>query len=60
MFDSYKRNFILNRMGYFSFQYEHRMTETVTYRRCYEDYVINVFKDILVTYIENQIHLRRK
>ena len=60
MLESYRINFILNTMGYFSFQYEHRMMETVTYRKCYEDYVINVFKDILVTYIENQIHLRRK
>ena len=60
MLESYRINFILNTMGYFSFQYEHRMMETVTYRKCYEDYVINVFKDILVTYIENQIHLRKQ
>ena len=60
MFDSYKRNFILNTMGYFSFQYTERMMEKVTYRTCYEDYVINVLKDILVAYIEHQIHLRRK
>ena len=60
MFDSYKRNFILNTMGYFSFQYTEKMMEKVTYRTCYEDYVKNVLKDILMTYIENQIHLRRK
>ena len=60
MLESYRINFILNTMGYFSFQYTERMKETVTYRKCYEDYVINVFKDILVTYIENQMHLRRK
>ena len=60
MLDSHKRNFILHRMGYFSFQYTERMMEKVTYRTCYEDYVINVLKDILVAYIEHQIHLRRK
>ena len=60
MFDSYKRNFILNTMGYFSFQYTERMMETVTYRTCYEGCVINVLKAILMAYIENQIHLRRK
>ena len=58
-FDSYRRNFILNTMGYFSFQYTERMKQTVTYRTCYEDYVVNVFKNILVTYIENQIHLQQ-
>ena len=41
MLDSYKRSFILNTMGYFSFQYTDSMMETVTYRTCYEDYVIN-------------------
>ena len=60
MFDSYKRNFILNTMGYFSFQYTERMTEKVTHRTCYEGYVINVLKAILMAYIENQIHLRRQ
>ena len=60
MFDNYKRNFILNTMGYFSFQYTERMMEKVTYRTCYEDYVKNVLKAILMAYIENQIHLRRK
>ena len=60
MFDSYKRNFILNTMGYFSFQYTERMMEIVTYRTCYEGYVINVLKDILMAYIESQIHLRRQ
>ena len=48
MFDSYKRNFILNTMGYFSFQYTERMMEKVTYRTCYEDYVINDLKAILM------------
>ena len=60
MFDSYRRNFILNRMGYFSFQYTERMMEKITYRTCYEDYVEDVLKDILMTYIENQIHLRKQ
>ena len=60
MFDSYKRNFVLNTTGYFSFQYTERMMEAVTYRTCYEDYVVNVFKKILVTYIKHQIHLWRK
>ena len=60
MFDSYKRNFILNTMGYFSFQYTERMMEKVTYRTCYEDYTVNVFKNILVAYMEYQIHLRRQ
>ena len=60
MFDSYKRNFILNTMGYFSFQYTERMMGKVTYRTCYEDDVINVLKAILMAYIENQIHLRRQ
>ena len=60
MFDSYKRIFVLNTMGYFSFQCTERMMEKVTYRTCYEDYVINVLKDILMAYIENQIHLRRQ
>ena len=60
MFDSYRRNFILNTLGYFSFQYAERMMEKVTYRTCYEDYVINVLKAILMAYIENQIHLWRK
>ena len=60
MFDSYKRNFILNTMGYFIFQYAERMMEKVTYRTCYEGYVIDVLKAILMAYIENQIHLRRQ
>ena len=60
MFDSYKRNFILNTMGYFSFQYTERMKETVTYRTCYEGYVIDVLKAILMAYMEYQINLRRK
>ena len=60
MFDSYKRNFILNTMGYFSFQYTERMMEKITYRTCYEDYVINDLKAILMADIENQIHLRRQ
>ena len=60
MFDSYRRNFVLNTMGFFSFQYTERMMEKVTYRTCYEDYVKNVLKAILMAYIENQIHLRRK
>ena len=60
MFDSYKRNFILNTMGYFSFQYTERMMEKITYRTCYEGYVVNVLKAILMAYIENQIHLRRQ
>ena len=34
--------------------------EKVTYRTCYEDYVINVLKAILMAYIENQTHLRRQ
>ena len=46
MLDSYKRNFILNTMGYFGFQYADRMKETITYRTCYEDYVVTVFKKI--------------
>ena len=41
MFDRNKRNFMLNAMGYFSFQHTERMMEKVTYRTCYEDYVIN-------------------
>ena len=60
MFDRYKRNFILNTMGYFSFQFTERMMEKVTHRTCYEDFVINVLKAILMAYIENQIHLRRQ
>ena len=60
MLESYRRNFILNTMGYFSFRYTERMMEKVTYRTCYEDYVINVLKAILMAYIENQIHLRRQ
>ena len=60
MFDSCKRHFILSTMGYFSFQYTERMMEKVTYRTCYEGYVKNVLKAILMAYIENQIHLRRQ
>ena len=60
MLESYRIDFILNTMEYFSFQYEHRMMEKVTYRTCYEDYVKNVLKAILMAYIENQIHLRRQ
>ena len=47
MLESYKTNFTLNRMGYFSFQYTDRMMETVTYRPCYEDDVISVVKTYL-------------
>ena len=60
MFDSCKRNFILNTMRYFSFQYTERMMEKVTYRTCYEDYAINVLKNILVAYIEYHIQLWRE
>ena len=60
MFDSYKRNFILNTMGYFSFQYAERMMEKVTHRTCYKGYVINVLKAILMAYIEYHIHLWRE
>ena len=51
MLESYRRNLILNTMGYFSFQHTERMTEIVTYRTCYEDYVINALKYILVAYM---------
>ena len=60
MLESSRRNFILSTMGYFSFEYTERMMEKVTYRTCYEDYVINVLKDILMAYIDHQIHLWRK
>ena len=60
MFASYKRNCIMNRMGCFSFQYTERMMEKVTHRTCYEGYVINVLKAILMAYIEYHIHLWRE
>ena len=47
MLESYRINFTLNTMRYFSFQYTERMMEKVTYRTCYEDYVINVLKTYL-------------
>ena len=34
--------------------------EKVTYRTCYEGYVINVLKYILAAYIEYHIHLLRE